>query len=56
MPFLNLLVNPTIPKWLNDLNGDGNPEIEALDATFEFGFGLDHQELGAHQPGAGLAR
>lgn len=44
VPFLNLLVNPTIPKWLNDLNGDGNPEIEALDATFEFGFGLDHQD------------
>ena len=42
VPFLNLLINPTIPKWLNDLNGDGNPEIEALDATFEFGFGLDH--------------
>lgn len=44
VPFLNLLVNPTIPKWLNDLNGDGYPEIEALDATFEFGFGLDHQD------------
>lgn len=44
IPFLNLLVNPTIPKWLNDLNGDGLPEIEALDATFEFGFGFDHAD------------
>lgn len=44
VPFLNLLVNPTIPKWLNDLNGDGNPEIEALDARFEFGFGLNQQD------------
>lgn len=44
VPFLNLLVNPTIPKWLNDLNGDGNPEIEALDARFEFGFGLAQQD------------
>lgn len=41
VPFLNLLTNPTIPKWLNDLNGDGYPEIEALDARFEFGFGFD---------------
>lgn len=43
VPHLNLLTKPFIPKWLNDLDGDGRPEIEVLDGTFEFGFGLDRQ-------------
>lgn len=41
VPFLNLLTNPQIPKWLNDLDGDSMPEIEVLDGRFEFAFGLD---------------
>lgn len=41
VPFLNLLTNPQIPKWLNDLDGDNMPEIEVLDGRFEFAFGLD---------------
>lgn len=40
VPFLNLLQNPIIPKWLSDFNGDGKAEIEALDGSFEFAFGL----------------
>ncbi len=40
VPFLNLLQNPIIPKWLTDYNGDGKAEIEALDGSFEFAFGL----------------
>ena len=40
VPFLNLLQNPIIPKWLSDFNGDGQAEIEALDGNFEFAFGL----------------
>jgi hypothetical protein len=41
VPFLNLVTDPYIPKWLNDLDGDGLPEIEVLDGRFEFAFGLD---------------
>lgn len=40
VPALNLLIEPMIPKWLSDLDGDGQLEIEVLDGTFEFGFGL----------------
>jgi hypothetical protein len=40
VPFLNLLQNPIIPKWLSDFNGDGVAEIESLDGSFEFAFGL----------------
>lgn len=40
VPFLNLLKNPIIPKWLSDYNGDNKAEIEALDGSFEFAFGL----------------
>jgi hypothetical protein len=40
VPFLNLLQNPIIPKWLSDFDGDGTAEIEALDGSFEFAFGL----------------
>jgi hypothetical protein len=40
VPFLNLLQNPIIPKWLSDFNGDGKAEIEALDGSFEYAFGL----------------
>ncbi|MFZ2361788.1 MAG: hypothetical protein WA040_20795 [Anaerolineae bacterium] len=40
VPFLNLLQDPIIPKWLTDYNGDGTAEIEALDGGFEFAFGL----------------
>ena len=44
IPFLNLLTTPNIPKWLNDLSGDGLPEIELLDGRFEFAFGLDRED------------
>lgn len=47
IPAVNLIANPLIPKWLNDLNGDGRQEIEVLDGNFEFAFGLDRQ----HSPG-----
>lgn len=40
VPFLNLVENPIIPKWLSDFNRDGRAEIEALDGSFEFAFGL----------------
>jgi hypothetical protein len=40
VPFLNLLQNPIIPKWLSDFDGNGKAEIEALDGSFEFAFGL----------------
>lgn len=40
VPFLNLVQNPIIPKWLTDFDGDGRAEIEALDGSFEFAFGL----------------
>jgi hypothetical protein len=40
LPFLNLLQSPIIPKWLSDFDGDGTAEIEALDGSFEFAFGL----------------
>ncbi|MEA3338261.1 MAG: hypothetical protein U9R25_20420 [Chloroflexota bacterium] len=43
VPFLHLLTVPIIPKWLNDLDGDGLPEIELLDGRFEFAFGLDRE-------------
>lgn len=42
-PALNLVTNPIVPKWLNDLDGDGQLEVEALDAGFEFAFGLDRE-------------
>lgn len=41
-PPLNLLQNPIVPKWLSDYDGNGVAEYEALDATFEFAFGLYH--------------
>jgi hypothetical protein len=44
LPALNLLTEPMIPKWLNDLDGDGQREIEVLDGTFEFGFGLSRSQ------------
>lgn len=47
IPAVNLIATPLIPKWLSDLNGDGQMEIEVLDGSFEFGFGLDRQ----HSPG-----
>lgn len=47
IPAVNLIANPLIPKWLSDLNGDGRLEIEVLDGSFEFAFGLDRQ----HSPG-----
>lgn len=40
VPFTNLLQYPIIPKWLSDFDGDGKAEIEALDGSFEFAFGL----------------
>ncbi len=40
VPYINLLQNPVIPKWLTDFNGDGIAEIEALDGSFEYAFGL----------------
>ena len=40
MPALNLVINPLIPRWLTDFNGDGSPEIAVLDGRFENGFGL----------------
>jgi hypothetical protein len=40
VPFINLAQNPIIPKRLSDFNGDGVAEIEALDGSFEFAFGL----------------
>lgn len=44
LPAVNLLRNPMIPKRLNDLDGDGQLEIEVLDGTFEFGFGLSRDQ------------
>ena len=40
VPALNLVINPLIPRWLTDFNGDGSPEIAVLDGRFENGFGL----------------
>lgn len=40
VPFLNLARNPIIPKWLSDFDGNGTAEVEALDGSFEFAFGL----------------
>lgn len=40
VPFLNLAQNPIIPKRLSDFDGNGTAEIEALDGSFEFAFGL----------------
>jgi hypothetical protein len=47
IPAVNLIATPMIPRWLSDLNGDGRLEIEVLDGSFEFGFGLDR----LHSPG-----
>lgn len=42
-PALNLVLNPLIPRWLTDLDGDGALEIEVLDGHFEYAFGLSHE-------------
>lgn len=46
-PSLNLVLNPLIPRWLNDLDGDGALELEVLDGHFEYAFGLSQE----HSPG-----
>ncbi|MCS6844856.1 MAG: hypothetical protein NZ528_11145 [Caldilineales bacterium] len=46
-PSLNLVLNPLIPRWLNNLDGDPALELEVLDGHFEYAFGLSQE----HSPG-----